>query len=94
MVDFPIRTDSYGTGNTLDLLLTTHPALVSGTKPLAGISDHDIVQAKFSTKTSLGQKPSRKISLWKNVDTDKLKSSAIHLRSAYFDRAPGSKSVN
>ena len=93
MVDFPTRHDPNGTENTLDLLLTTHPSWTSDIKPLGGISDHDIVNANISTKTKLEPKPSRKIPLWKGVDTEEFKSCSAQLSSNYIDRVPSAKSV-
>ena len=93
MVDFPTRRDPNGTENTWDLLLTTHPSWTSDIEPLGGISDHDIVNANISTKTKLEPKPSRKIPLWKGVDTEEFKSCSAQLSSNYFDRLPSAKSV-
>ncbi|XP_030843578.1 uncharacterized protein LOC115924838 [Strongylocentrotus purpuratus] len=93
MVTFPIRHHQNGTENTLDLLLTTHPSLVTDVKPVAGLSDHCIVKAKFSTLTNLLKKPPRIMQLWKNVVPDDFKDKVRKLKADYFERNPDSKSV-
>ena len=60
-VTFTTRRDENGTENTLDLLLTTHPDLVSDVSSLPGISDHCIITAKFRTKVKVPTKPPRNI---------------------------------
>ena len=59
--------------NTLDLFITNRPSLVIRTKPLPGVSDHDIVFAEVDTKAVHKKLPSRKILLWKKADMDSLK---------------------
>nr|XP_054755228.1 uncharacterized protein LOC129261189 [Lytechinus pictus] len=93
MVTFPTRHHQNGTENTLDLVLTTHPSLMKEVKPVAGLSDHCTVKAKFSTITNLPKKPPRKISLWKSVVPDDFKTKTQELRTDYFKRHPELKSV-
>lgn len=75
VVDFPTRRDPNGTKNTLGLLPTTHQVLTTDVRPLAGIKDHDIVNAKTNNK--LKQKPSRKIPLWKSVDNEEFRNLSL-----------------
>ena len=93
MVTFPTRHDTNGTANTLYLLLTSHPSLVSDVIPDAGLSDHCIVKAKISTKTKLNQKPPREIPLWKKVDHADFKAKAADLKTEYSNRDPVNQSV-
>jgi hypothetical protein len=93
LVTFPTRRDANGTENTLDLLMTSHPSLISDVKPYAGMSDHCIVQACLTTKAKIPQKPSRKIPLWKSVDDQVFKDKVNELQQCYFERDPSNKSV-
>ena len=65
IVDFPTRKD-----NTLDLMLTTHPAFKLRCKPLPSIgnSDHDIVLLDMACKPFKPKPVKRKIYLWKKAD--------------------------
>jgi hypothetical protein len=67
IVDFPTREQ-----NTLDLFLTNRPALVNRSKPLPGISDHEIVLVDSNIKAKRQKPPARKILLWKRADLDAL----------------------
>lgn len=58
MVDFPTRYE-----NTLDLVLTSHPAFMTCCKPLPPIGDHDIVLYDSSHQVVRTRPPRRKILL-------------------------------
>ena len=62
-VNFPTRS-----ANTLDIFLTNRPSLVLNCKPLAGLSDHDIVYIEStveSKKQSYG-------TMWNRADNDSI----------------------
>ena len=92
-VNFPTRQDANETKYTHDLLLTTHPSLMSNAEPSPGISDYCIVKASVSTKTKIDPISPRKIYLWKDVPEEEFKMGASKLQSDYFDRNPESKTV-
>ena len=93
-VSFPTRRDcTSGAENTLDLLLTSHPDLISEVSPRAGISDHFIVLAKLITKIQLPLKPPRKISLWKKVNSENFKNLVKELGQDFFKMKPATRSV-
>ena len=92
-VTFPTRRDQNGTENTLDLLLTSHPDLINDVSPLAGISDHCIIQAKFRTNVKVPTKPPRNIPLWKKINTDEFKGHVSKLARNFFDLQPEGKTV-
>lgn len=70
IVDFPTRKD-----NTLDLMLTSHPAFKQRCKPLPSIgnSDHDIVLLDIACKPIKPKPVRRKIYIWKKADIPKIK---------------------
>ena len=65
IVDFPTRRD-----NTLDRMLTSHPAFKLRCKPLPSIrsSDHDIVLLDMACKPFKPKPVRRKLFLWKKAD--------------------------
>jgi hypothetical protein len=93
MVNFTTRRDKNGTENTLDLLLTSHPSLISNVRPQAGISDHCIIKANLATKTKLSTKPPRNVPLWRRVDTESFKELVATLASDFFKLDPMERSV-
>ena len=92
-LSFTTRRDANGTENTLDLLLTSHPDLISDVTPLAGISDHCIIDAKFQTKVKIPIKPPRNVPLWKKVNDDDFRKHAANLANEFFDLQPENRSV-
>lgn len=90
---FKTRRDQNGTGNTLDLLLTTHPSLLTNVRPSAGISDHCIILAEMSNKVRLSSKPPRNVPLWRKVENEDLKQKTAGIRDNFFAETPDKKSV-
>jgi len=72
VVNFPTRGQ-----NTLDIFLANGPSLISKCKPIPGISDHDIIFTETLTRVPHQKNPSRRILLWKRVDTEGLQR-AVH----------------
>ena len=84
MVDFSTRGD-----NTLDLILTSHPAFMTRCKPLPPIgvkSDHDIVLYDTTHEAVRSRPHRRKILLWNKVDQKSIKKNL--LRSNHFIPEP------
>jgi hypothetical protein len=80
IVDFPTRKD-----NTLDLMLTSHPAFKLQCKPLPAIgnSDHDIVLLDMACKLFKPKPIRRKIFLWKKADIYKIKEDLAILNTTH-----------
>ena len=81
MVDFTTRNQ-----NTLDLVLTSHPAFMtrcSRLPPLGAKSDHDIVLYDTTHKAVRTRQPRRKILLWKNVDKDTTRQACSELCQSF-----------
>ncbi|CAC5410107.1 unnamed protein product [Mytilus coruscus] len=74
IVHFTTRKD-----NTLDLILTSHPAFKLRCKPLPSIgnSDHDIVLLDLACKPFKPKPLRRKIYLWKKAEIHKIKEAEI-----------------
>jgi len=66
-VDFPTRYD-----NTLDIVLTNRPSLVSRCEGAPGLSDRDIVLLDVNSQANRTEPVQRKIHLWKRADLDAL----------------------
>ena len=81
IVDFPTRKD-----NTLDLMLTSHPAYKQRCKPLPSIgnSDHDIVLLDIACKPYKPKPTRRKILLWKNADLHNIKEDLENFKTSFI----------
>ena len=66
-VNFPTRLN-----NILDIFLTTEPAKVANIRPLAPISDHDLIATDLNLNVKMKPKSQRVIYLWNKANTDKL----------------------
>ena len=67
VVDFPAHQE-----NIIDLVLTTHPSLVSRCKPLPGLGDHDIVLIDANIEATRSKTPKRMIGIWKLANLEDL----------------------
>ena len=65
MIKFPTRGS-----NTLDLFITNRPTLVTRSKAVPGVGDHDIVFVEVHSRALRKKLPSRKIHLWNKLDFD------------------------
>ena len=81
IVDFPTRKD-----NTLDLMLTSHPAYKQRCKPLPSIgnSDHDIVLLDIACKPYKPKPTRRKILIWKNADLHNIKEDLENFKTSFI----------
>ncbi len=79
IVNFPTRKDSI-----LDLFFTNRPEIIKSPKPLAGISDHDIVSLKIILKPIFKKPAKRKILLWSKADDSALLASTKLLKDKLF----------
>ena len=71
------------------MFFTNHPTYEYTCKPLAGISDHEIVYVT-STVDIEPQKPiSQKIYLWHKADFDHIKSQATNLTDEFLTKYNG-----
>ena len=82
IVDFTTRKD-----NTLDLILTSHPAFKLRCKPLPSIgnSDHDIVLLDLACKPFKPKPVRRKIYLWKKAEIHKIKEDLANFNSSLIN---------
>ncbi|KAL8618799.1 hypothetical protein ACOMHN_000227 [Nucella lapillus] len=71
MVTFPTRE-----ANTLDLIITNTPQLISRVEPLPRISDHEVVYAELNIETQRKKQVERNIRLYNKADWEKLQKSA------------------
>ncbi|XP_053372574.1 uncharacterized protein LOC123561157 isoform X1 [Mercenaria mercenaria] len=84
MVDFSTWNE-----NTLDLVLTSHPAFMTRCKPPPPIgvrSDHDIVLFNTTHEVTRSRHPRRKILLWKKINQDNIKRACFDLCTSFLDR--------
>ena len=65
MVDFPTRF-----ANTLDVVLTNRPSLITNCCSLPALSDHDVVFAEVNVRAIRRKPVRRKILLWNKADLD------------------------
>ena len=89
MVDFPTREH-----NTLDILLTNRPTLISSCSPAPGLSDHDMVNFTSSIQARRRKPVKRKISLWKKADLDLLNAELSDFTADFVSKNSASTDVN
>ena len=80
MVDFTICNQ-----NTLDLVLTSHPAFMARCNCLGAKSDHDIVLYDTTHELVRSRQTRRKILLWNNVHRDTTKQACLVLCQSFND---------
>jgi len=78
MIRFPTRNN-----NTLDLFLTNRPSLVTRTKRLPGVSDHDAVFVEVHAQATRKRPTKRKIPLWKNADYESIQLATTRFTSSF-----------
>ena len=81
-------------GWTLDLVISSTPALVSKVEIRPGISDHDIVLFDINIKCKRIAKPPYKVYLYKRMDSKGLQESVRGIKSKFFNSSPDLKSTN
>ena len=91
MVNEPTRLDS---GNTLDLVLTSNPSLISTINTVAGMSDHEAILFDINMNPTRNNKPPHKVYSYRSADWESLKSNCTELTKHYFDRNPDNLDVN
>ena len=89
IVKEPTRKDK-----TLDLFLTNRPPLVNRCSLMPGISDHDIVCVDTNASARRTKPTRRKIYLWKNADTEKLKSECLSFQKDFLNKYDLNSSVD
>ncbi len=93
-VGFPTRKDPVsGVENILDLLFTSRPSAVNNVRPASGLSDHEVVLADISIKTTHSTKPPRTIFKWNSVDETDFRVAASELKDDFFHNNPEEKTV-
>ena len=83
VVDIPTR----GT-NTLDLLFTDTPSLVSKVSAAPGLSDHDTIIVEHQLKATINKKKDREVPLYNKADWDGLRKHIKMLASDYMHANP------
>ena len=81
-------------GRTLDLIISSTPALVSKVEIRPGMSDHDIVLFDINIKCKRVAKPPHKVYLYKRMDSEGLQESVRGIKSKFFNSSPDSRSTN
>ena len=79
--------------NNLDLIFTSHPALVKNTKVTPGISDHDIVVMDIDLKAQTRKTKPRKVYLYKRGNLDGLKDNLTQSVTDFMTKNPQDHSV-
>ena len=80
-------------GKTLDLILTNRPSTIIEVKSGPGMSDHNIVLAKFNLNTSRIYRPQRTILKLNQTNWDEVREVAADITTSYLARNPDSFSV-
>ena len=83
MVMFPTRQQG-STKNTLDLVFTTHPDLITNTTVGPGLADHDIVITEANIRAKWNRTPKRKILLYSKANTDKISEDMSRFRTSFL----------
>jgi len=81
IVKFPTKNE-----NILDLFITNRPSLIQRCNPVPGVSDHDGVFIQAKARTARAIPPRRKILLWKNADTDKIRTATKYFVDDFTSR--------
>ena len=71
--------------NILDLCFTSHPNAVISSQTSPGLSEHEVVVTKFTSRTCLLKKSSRKIHFYNKANWDKISSNLLHILDTYFE---------
>ena len=71
--------------NILDLCFTSHPNTIISCQTSPGLSDHEAVVIKFTGRTCLPKKSSRKIYLYNKANWDEIRSNLLHFSEIYFE---------
>ena len=77
-------------GKTLDLILTNRPDTVVEVTSSPGMSDHNVVIAKFNLITSRKRQPQRTILKFNQTNWDDIREGAEAITSKYLSRNPES----
>ena len=80
-------------GNTLDLIVTSNPALVENVTVHPGISDHNILTCSLAAYPKVQTKPPRKIYQFNKADPKRLKKAAKDFSRDFLLSAPEKMSV-
>ena len=91
MVNEPTRLDS---GNILDLVLTSNPALISTVSTVSGMSDHEAVLFQININPMKKTTPPHKVYTYKTANWESLKSNIILLTQKYFDLNPDNLDID
>lgn len=59
--------------NTLDLVITNNPSLITACRVISGVSDHDAVLTEINIKSLRNKQTPRKIPLYKKANWEGLK---------------------
>ena len=80
-------------GNILDLILTTNPALVQSVSTHPGISDHSILTFTLDANLKAPTKPPRKIYQFDKADPQQLSKAAEEFSNLFLQSDPEKRSV-
>ncbi len=69
--------------NTLDLVFTTVPDLVSNINVISGMSDHEAVTFQYDHKADINKKKPRKVYIFKKADHDAIKNDLENFRYGF-----------
>ena len=72
--------------NILDLAFTNNVSIITSTKVIPGLSDHDIVEITLNISPPRKKLPKRKIYLRKKANTEQIQDDLIKLKSNYFSK--------
>ena len=75
-------------GNILDLIVTTHPALIQDLCIHPGISDHNILTFTLTTGTQFKTKPPRKMYQFHKAEPEHLKMAAEDFTTVFLNGNP------
>lgn len=81
-------------GWTLDLVISSTPALVDNVKICPGMRDYDILLFNINIKCKRIAKPPHKVYLYKRIDSKSLQESVRGIKSKFFNSSPDLRSVN
>ena len=88
MIEFPTRED-----NTLDLLLTDTPSLISDTYSAPGLSDHNVVVVKHQLKASINKKADREAPLYHKAKWEDMNDELKLFAKGYLESSPRERSI-
>lgn len=67
LVHFPKRV-TYSTGNTLDLILTSNPAVFDVVTALDAVTDHTVISSSMRLSTCVSRTPQKRILLYNKAN--------------------------